>query len=250
VSDDAIDDASDPDRALTLLRARLDRIVNGRADEDPVDRALSLVMREHRLQRAPLDALLEGYAWDARGQRYGSLSELLGYCARVASSVGVLMTTLMGVRDSSVLSRAIDLGAAMQLTNIARDVGEDARRGRIYLPEQWLSVRDPARLTMSPDVSAATLRLLAEAEVLYARALTGVPYLPADARLAIRSAAYIYRAIGRRVRDAGGDGMTRRHTTSALDKAVLLGAALLDEQRATRGPLVDVVLPEAAFLLG
>lgn len=249
VSDDAIDEASDPAAALVTLRARLDAICAGRSTSDPVDRALGVVMRAHALPRAPLDALLEGYAWDAEGRRYPTLSALLGYCARVASSVGVAMTYLMGEREQSVLARAIDLGAAMQLTNIARDVGQDAGLGRIYLPQAWLSARDPAHLTLDGQVRDATRRLLDHAETLYERALTGVPHLPADCRLAIRSAAYLYREIGRQVRAAGDDGVTTRQSTSAATKARLLVAAAWDERVARRELLSVEVLAEGEFLL-
>lgn len=249
ISDDCIDESSDPRGALVELRARLDGIYGGRPLDEPVDRALAAMVREHDLPRAPLDALLEGYAWDAEERRYATFSELLGYCARVASSVGVAMTYLMGARDPYVLARAIDLGAAMQLTNIARDVGEDARRGRIYLPTSWLEMSDPAHLRLDRSVRDATRRLLDQADTLYARALTGVPHLPSDCRLAIRSAAYLYREIGHLVRARGDDGFTARVSTSVPQKAQLVARAAWDERSARREPLRDPVLSEAAFLL-
>jgi phytoene synthase len=252
VSDDAVDESGDASAAQEALTLRLDGIYRGAPSEDPVDRALSSIVASHALPRAPLDALLEGYAWDAGERSYATLSELYGYCARVAASVGVAMTYLMGERDRSVLARAIDLGVAMQLTNIARDVGEDARRGRIYLPLQWIETRNvlqPEALRLDRSVRDATRRLLDDAEVLYARALLGVPHLPSDCRLAIRSAAYFYRAIGRRVRMAGDDGVTQRQSTSTLEKAALLSQALIDDRIAKAEPLRDPVLPEAAFLL-
>ena len=84
------------------------------------------------------DALFEGLQWDCEGRRYEDLEALHAYAARVAGAVGVMMALLMGVRDADALARACDLGVAMQLTNIARDVGEDARAGRLYLPLDWL----------------------------------------------------------------------------------------------------------------
>ena len=75
---------------------------------------------------------------DARGTRYGSLKEFLLYCYRVAGTVGLMMSHVMGLRDESALKHAADLGIAMQLTNIARDITEDAAMGRIYLPLSWL----------------------------------------------------------------------------------------------------------------
>ena len=79
-----------------------------------------------------------GLAWDAEGRRYQDFAELNAYAARVAGTVGAMMALLMGVRVPRIAGAACDLGVAMQLTNIARDVGEDARAGRIYLPLDWL----------------------------------------------------------------------------------------------------------------
>ena len=138
VSDDAVDESSDPRAALDALRGRLDRVYAGRPDAHPADRGLAWVVASHRVPRAPLDALLDGYLWDVEGRRYRDLSGVRAYSARVAASVGVVMTLLMGRREDYVLHRAADLGVAMQLTNIARDIGEDARAGRLYLPTAWL----------------------------------------------------------------------------------------------------------------
>ncbi|MGL4440619.1 MAG: phytoene/squalene synthase family protein, partial [Bosea sp. (in: a-proteobacteria)] len=138
LSDDAVDLSDDPSAALALLHQRLDRIYAGQPLNHAVDRALAAEVVRFALPRAVMDALLDGFAWDAEGRRYDELSSVLAYSARVAATVGVLMTLLMGERDAQTLARACDLGVAMQLTNIARDVGEDARNGRLYLPRNWL----------------------------------------------------------------------------------------------------------------
>lgn len=255
VSDDAIDEGNDPGAALERLRARLDAVYAGAPEHDPVDRALAWAAEAHGLPRAPLDALLEGYAWDAEGRRYDSFEALVGYCARVAASVGVAMTHLMGAHEAPVLARAIDLGVAMQLVNVARDVGEDARRGRLYLPRAWLreaGVDVEAFLAApmpSAGVRAVTLRVLDRAEILGARAALGIPYLPSDSRLAVRAAARIYLDIGRIVRERGGDGVTARARTTSARKLLLFTLAAAEDARAVRAPIVDPVLPEAAFLL-
>ena len=84
------------------------------------------------------EALIEGLEWDAEGRRFETLSDLYSYCARVAGTVGVMMTLVMGQRKPDIVARACDLGCAMQLTNICRDVGEDARAGRLYLPLSFM----------------------------------------------------------------------------------------------------------------
>ena len=141
-ADDTIDAAEDKVPATTgrveALRARLDRAYAERPRNDPIERAFAAMVTDHALPRALPEALLEGFAWDEAGRRYQTLSDLRSYAARVAASVGAMMSVLMGARDRDALARACDLGVAMQLTNVARDVGEDAAAGRIYLPLTWL----------------------------------------------------------------------------------------------------------------
>jgi phytoene synthase len=233
VVDDRID--SDPAAStatVDLLRGRLERLFRGRPEDDPVDRALAAVVERWHLPPAPFEALLEGLAWDAAGRRYETLEDLYGYAARVAGTVGALMTILMGSRRASVLARACDLAIAMQLTNIARDVGEDAARGRVYLPLQWIREAgvDPDRWLARPvaddAIRSIVARLLRVADELYLRADLGIPALPADCRVAIRAARLIYADIGRSIARAGFDSVTRRAVVGPARKAWLALRAL------------------------
>ena len=253
VSDDAVDESLDPQSALSSLRDRLDGIYAGEPGPHPADRGLAWVVARHGLDRAPIDALLEGYAWDAEGRQYERLADVLAYSVRVAASVGVAMTLLMGVRDRRVLARAVDLGVAMQLTNIARDVGEDARPGRLYLPLEWLAGEgiDPQRFLQSPrfadGIGVCTCRLLDEADRLYARADTGVGALPPDCRTAIRAARLIYSDIGRVIRARSHDSIGARALTSTVRKLALSARAM---GTFFSPPLsLDPPLSEAQFLL-
>lgn len=256
VSDDAVDESATPRDALARLNERVDAAAAGRPESDPVDRALAWLMGAHALPRVPIDALLEGYLWDAEGRSYETLSETMDYCARVASSVGVAMTALMGVRDAETLARAADLGVAMQLTNIARDVGQDARIGRLYVPRAWLREEgvDPDGFLGAPryvpGVGRATRRLLDHAAVLYARASDGIGRLPRDCRIAIRGAGRIYEDIGREIRARDLDSVGGRAFTSTARKAWLLSTAVASElrkvERTTPG---DGPLAETAFLV-
>jgi phytoene synthase len=249
VADDAVDtpvaptDAHATSRearaaAIAGLRARLDAVYAGRPDRDPVDRALASVVARERVPRVLLDALLEGMAWDAEERRYETLEALLAYAARVAGAVGAMMAVVMGRRDPNVVARACDLGVAMQLTNIARDVGEDARAGRLYLPLHWLRQVgiDPAewmaRPVHGPALAGVVERLLAAAGTLYARADAGVPELPSDCRTAIRSARLIYSDIGRAVAAAGFDAVTRRAVISWWRKLRWLAVAAFGSRTA------------------
>ena len=138
LADDEVDEGDNKARAVLDLRDRLDLAYAGTPRNAPEDRAFAAIIAEFNMPRALPEALLEGLAWDAVERRYATLSEVRDYSARVASAVGAMMCVLMRARDPDALARACDLGVAMQLTNIARDVGEDARAGRIYLPTDWL----------------------------------------------------------------------------------------------------------------
>jgi phytoene synthase len=231
VADDAVDNATGPG-AVEALGARLAAAFEGRPHDSPVDRAFADVARAHELPRAVMEGLIEGFAWDGEGRRYETLSALHGYAARVASTVGVLMSVLMGVRDRDALARACDLGVAMQLTNIARDVGEDARNGRVYLPIDWLDEAgiDPTALVARPKFTEALggviERLLRHASTLYARADAGIAMLPSDCRASIRAASLIYSDIGRVIERAGFDSVSRRAVVPLGRKLWLLMRAL------------------------
>jgi phytoene synthase len=241
LADDAIDDAVDgrseehgteADLALARLRGRLDRAYAGRPIDHPVDRALAVMLEQTGMPRALPDALLEGFAWDAAARRYDTLSDVLAYGARVAGSVGAMMAVLMHRRSMASLARACDLGVAMQLSNIARDVGEDARAGRLYLPRDWMveAGLDPcaflANPVFSPQLAQVVQRLLAVADALYARADAGIASLPLTCRPGIGAARRIYAEIGHEVARAGFDSLSRRAVVSSGRKLALLGASV------------------------
>jgi phytoene synthase len=255
VADDRIDD--DPSatvHTVDALRERLSRAHAGQPDDDPVDRALSAVLHETQMPLAIPDALLEGLAWDAEGRTYETLDDLHAYAVRVAGTVGAMMTLAMGRRDAHVLARACDLGVAMQLTNVARDVGEDAARGRLYLPRAWMRRAgvDPdtwlARPTHGPELADVVSRLLHHAEAIYQRADTGIAHLPPGCRVAIRAARLIYADIGRCIARAGHDSVSRRVFVSAWRKAWLVARALRARFEAAR-PAFDPPLGPARFLV-
>ena len=132
ITDDVADAVDAQPDAIPKLRERLDRIYQGIPDDIAADRALSIVVKEFDLPMSLPLALIEGYEWDTQFKTYDSLEDLLDYCARVAGTVGAMMCVIMDRREPETLARACELGLAMQLTNIARDVGEDAANGRIY----------------------------------------------------------------------------------------------------------------------
>jgi phytoene synthase len=231
VADDAIDGSTQPSGALADLHERLDAVYADRPREQAADRALAQVVHEFGLPRALLDALLEGFAWDAQGRRYDTLEQLLDYCARVAGSVGAMMGVIMEARARRTLARACELGLAMQLTNIARDVGEDARAARLYLPTEWMRQAgiDPEAWLASPRFTAAlgsvVRRVLDEADRLYRRAECGIGQLPRDCRPGIQAARLVYAEIGRAIEARGLDSVHARATVRMRRKLVLIGRA-------------------------
>jgi 15-cis-phytoene synthase len=254
LADDAVDLRAGKLGALTHLRLRLDRAYEGRPFANPADRAFAEVVARFAVPRALPEALLEGLEWDARGRRYENFSALTDYAVRVAGSVGAMMSLLIGARAPHLVARACDLGVAMQLTNIARDVGEDARAGRLYLPLQWLSAAgiDPdawlARPVFSVPLAAAVQHLLDQAEILYQRSGAGIACLPFSCRPGIRAARLLYAEIGREIERLGCDSISCRARVPWSRKLLLLVrsfAMLLPTEAGEAAP----PLPQARYLI-
>ncbi len=259
VADDAIDNSAEPGRALADLQARLDAVYAGTPRAQVADRALAAVVSDARLPRVLIDALLEGFAWDAQGRRYETIADLHDYAARVAGTVGAMMALVMESRDRQSLARACELGVAMQLTNIARDVGEDARNGRLYLPLAWMREAglDPEAWLAAPQfdqrLASVISRLLAEADRLYARGECGVGGLPRDCRPAIQAARLVYAEIGHALEASGLDSVHRRTVVGGGRKLVLLmracGAVLRSPGHPIAAGAASEPLPAVSFLV-
>jgi len=259
LADDEVDFGEHKPAAVLDLRDRLDLAYAGTPRNAPADRAFAAIIEEFDMPRALPEALLEGLAWDGIERRYATLSEVRSYSARVAAAVGAMMCVLMRVRDEHALSRACDLGVAMQLTNIARDVGEDARAGRLYLPTEWLDeigldeddfFADPRP---TPQIRSMVKRLLAEANRLYHRSEPGIRRLPLASRPGIFAARHCYDAIGRKLARRGYDSISQRVCTTGRHKMGLLGLSVMRAAWVSVMPESAVVyakpLPEVAFLV-
>ena len=253
LADDLVDCGQAQD-AVGVLQHRLDLAYEGRPANHPADRAFADVVARTNMPRALPLALLEGFAWDLQGRRYATLEDLLDYAARVAGSVGAMMAVLMGVRSAEALARACDLGVAMQLTNIARDVGEDAHAGRLYLPLDWLKEAGLAPDTFlserrfSPALAGVVGRLLHTADGMYARGRDGIKALPLACRPGIRAAATIYADIGRVLAQSGCDSISTRVHVPTPRKMALLGRALLPAPYVRR-PVGQQALPACQYLV-
>jgi phytoene synthase len=255
LSDDAVDVEGGQMGAVSRLRARLEKIYAGAPAPEPVDRALADAVARFAIPRSALDALLEGLEWDVEGRAYESIEDVYAYATRVAGSVGVMMAALMGARSPDLVARACDLGVAMQLTNIARDVGEDARAGRLYLPRAWMReagvdpdawLRDPV---FTPGIAAVVDRLLRQADALYARADLGIGRLPAAFRPAIFAARRLYAEIGVRLSRRGLDSVSLRTSVPPWRKAQLVALALGQASRKPAGAPEGAPLEQARYLI-
>jgi phytoene synthase len=201
--DDLVDEAASPEEARVALAAADRAIADGRSDDPVVSDGLAL-MRECGIEPDIVRELIAGMASDAETVRMVDEAELLRYCYRAAGTVGLMMCRVLDAPEPAAAAHAVDLGIAMQLTNLCRDVAADARMGRRYLPASLVGDIAPADLiepspALQPALRAAVARLLALAEVYYASGEAGLPFLPVRARAGILVAGRVYRAIGHRL---------------------------------------------------
>ncbi len=240
--DEAVDSASDQQDAiarLAILREDVRRVFDGQEVQHPASQWLADLVKTKGIRETEAFDLLAGMEMDLHLGQVDDEEALLRYCYCVAGVVGLMMCRVMGVQSQSAEKHAIDLGMAMQLTNIVRDVAEDWKRGRSYLPKTWIPVDlptvcfEPSRadvLIKSPSNAAvreSVHRLLAMAEVRYSSGLRGVAMLPQGCRPAIELAAKLYREIGREVLRQEGRVMDGRIAVPRLRMICVAGSALI-----------------------
>lgn len=237
-------DSAQAELRLEMLKNQTLRAWEGGEMHEPAFAAFQEVALGHNIPLQLAYDHLDGFAMDVRATHYETFDDTLQYCYRVAGVVGLMMARVMGVRDDAVLDRACDLGLAFQLTNIARDIVEDARVGRCYLPAQWLAEENIppdaiAMPQMRQPLAGLARRLVAEAEPYYASARAGLAGLPLRSAWAIASAHGVYREIGMKVSAAGPRAWDKRQGTNGVEKVGLLlkGAGLaLTSRLATQAP--------------
>ena len=200
--------------------------------QEPVFVALQYIAHRYGIPAHYALELIEGMAMDVRGTRYTTLKELLLYCYRVAGTVGLMMSHVMGLREESALKHAADLGIAMQLTNIARDITEDAAMGRIYLPLSWLQeARIPPNDITAPEhrekLAMLTLRLLREADRYYRSGDAGLWHLSFRSACAVSAARHVYSEIGSLLLRRGARAWDQRaYVTGSLKIWVVMRGVL------------------------
>lgn len=228
VSDDLVDHGGDD--AAERFQAWRQRSLHGAPQaQDAVALAWADARARYEIPRQYAEQLLDGIATDLHRSRYGTFAELAQYSYGVASTVGLMSMHIVGYSGKEAIPYAVKLGVALQLTNILRDVGEDWRQGRLYLPQDELEAfalteADVARGVVTERWRAFMRFQIARARKLYAEALPGVLHLDKKGRLAVAAAAELYRAILDDIEANDYDVFTRRaHTTTRRKLALMPG---------------------------
>lgn len=234
--DDAVDLETEPARAqaaLDVWRAEVARIFGGVVPETPQGRALQPFVTRFNLPRAQFEALIDGVGMDATPMRFQTFDDLEPYCHRVASSVGLMCAEIFGYQDPQVKRYATDLGVALQLTNILRDVAVDYRRGKLYLPLDDLAragcTEDDVRLEVersgggvqSAAVKAALRNHAARAHEYFARARAELPTQDARRFIAAEIMHGVYFELLRRIEDRDYDVFSELARVSRPTQAVI-----------------------------
>lgn len=200
--DDVVDECTDYQIAQTKLawwKQEIQRLFH-ETPQHPVTQALKPVVNSFGLQEVHFIEIIDGMQMDTQYNRYADFEQLALYCYRVASVVGLLSAQIFGYTDRATLEYAHDLGMAFQLTNIIRDVGEDARRGRIYIPldeleQAGVTEQQLLNSQASPQMRALLIKQIERAEMFYDKALNQLPKKDVRAQLPGLMMAAIYRAL-------------------------------------------------------
>jgi phytoene synthase len=217
-------------RRLGLWRAELAACFAGpgdpRAPTTPQGRALRPFISAFGLPRQPFEELITGVAMDLEHARYATFEALEEYCRRVASMVGLICVEIFGYRDQRTRAYAVNLGIALQLTNIVRDVAADFGRGRVYLPAEdmkrfGVSEQMLAERRVTPAVRSLLEHQCQRARGYYRRAAAELPAVDARGLVAAEIMRGIYFDILRRIERAGYDVFTRRIRVPRLHRAAI-----------------------------
>ena len=215
--DDAVDEPGERDPALALARWRAEvaHLYEGREPATPQGRRLAPYIVRFALPRSAFEDLIDGVAMDLRRSRYDTFEELRQYCLRVASAVGLICVEIFGYRDVQTRDYAIDLGIALQLTNIVRDVAPDLARGRVYIPTEDLrrfgcTEDDLKAGTMSERVRQLLAFQVERARLFYRKADAALPRRDERRLVAARIMGAIYFELLRSIERSGYDVFRRR----------------------------------------
>jgi phytoene synthase len=238
--DDIVDTSVASDRQARLDEWRRVSLEAAQADEGGVAAAWADTLRRYHIPRHYALQLIDGVARDLAEQRYDSFDDLATYCYGVASTVGLMSMYIVGFKTMQAIPYAIKLGVALQMTNILRDVGEDLRSGRLYLPLDELRAFNltPEQLHAG-EVTAnwqAFMRFQIErARRLYEESAPGIPMLHPEGRLAISAASNLYSGILEAIERNNYDVFSQRASLSGFEKLSRIPALLLNANRFSYG---------------
>ncbi len=199
---DDIADKNTKDQTLYLKKS-IDEIKNNKKND------VNIFLKKNSIHNSIFSDLVEGLILDQNKIQIQNKKELIKYSYHVAGTVGLMMSKIIGVKNKNAARSAIDLGIAMQLTNIARDVHEDAHMQRVYIPAEWipnlnlsnLKTKNEGNIEQENDISNAIYKLIDLAEKFYKNGFSGLQYIPLRARLGIFIAANVYRGIGIKIKN-------------------------------------------------
>lgn len=231
VSDDIVDNTTTSDGVEQSAAARRQKLEDWRMrvmastppEDDPVAMAWTYTRLRYQIPTRYAEQLIDGVAQDLRPHRYASFEELAAYAYGVASTVGLMSMHIIGYRSSEAIPYAIKLGVALQLTNILRDVGEDLRNGRLYLPQDELDAFGLCEHQLQRGTVTRAWREFMKFQIernrrLYAEAMPGIALLADEGRFSIAAAANLYQAILRDIETHDYDVFSRRANVSTLGK--------------------------------
>lgn len=218
--DDAIDEADSESTALSRLNNIRTKV------QANIDREKQVCDELLIISETSISEFLRGMSYDTGTVEIKDKDELDDYCYCVAGTVGEMMCEALGSRDKRAIDHAIDLGIAMQMTNIARDVYEDATLGRRYLPASWLGELTPAQILAADQnaecqIRAAICRLIKQARVRYRHARLGIALLPLRSRFAILAASYLYQEIGEQILTEQAANWRSRKRVGIIRKTII-----------------------------
>ncbi len=219
---DNIADKDNKDRSTFLIESK-DKICNDK--KNPVN----IFLKQNNINKFIFSDLLDGLIIDQKKITIKNTEELIKYSYHVAGTVGLMMSKIIEVKNKKSSSCAIDLGIAMQLTNIARDVYEDAQLKRIYIPIEWipgidlsiLSGKNKTNLEQEKIISEAVLKLIDLSDKFYQNGFFGLNYIPLKTRLGIFIAANVYKGIGVKIKKYKKKYLKKRIYLTSSEKILI-----------------------------
>lgn len=242
--DDLVDEAEDlihdkkitidqVDEKLDLFKQRLFDVYDGKIVDDPILTAFSDTLKKYKISIELPILLMEGVKMDLVKDRFETFEEVYDYSYKVASVVGLMTSEVFGYVDNNALDYAVDLGIAMQLTNILRDVGEDLRRGRIYIPQEDLRNFDITEEELFKGEVTENFKELMKFQIeraknYYSKADLGIPLLSSDSRLPVYLARHNYSRILNKIEDNNYNVFDNRAYLNYTEKLSMLPRVLLE----------------------